>query len=492
VRNRTRGFHTRIATAAGRVTIDAGLRVYTCGGAVVGVGRMDDEALVRLAAAGEPEAFDALFVRYLDLVREEARRMGRGRVDGDEVAQETFVRAYVGLGQLTEPGKFAPWLRTIARRVCIAERRRQERTVPLDEETVATGAGGDPALSEFLASLPAEEREPLHLHYVLGLDTESAAKAMGVSPGAFRVRLHRLRERLSLLAYLQSVEERVVVSGKPLEDLPEELVAEAMSKPADIEAWSDDWRSFRNLVEHAYQLDPTNDGAALLLGRKLAADGEYRAAIKVLAPLWQRAPSAWCGLTAAWCLDYLGDREEAIRWYGRVAALTGLSETERTAATDGIERPQTPKKPPTPPEGLVQIRNTGWTATASHDRLPPGRAVDGDTRTLWSPADDCQQPGMWFRVDLGERVEGVAGLWLDDDAGGESIYQNAAPRHCLISVSVDGEWWKRVAEWRWRPNRYLEAWWEPVPARYLLLEQIGSCGSEWWCIYEAHMFHARG
>jgi hypothetical protein len=81
-------------------------------------------------------------------------------------------------------------------------------------------------------------------------------------------------------------------------------------------------------------------------------------------------------------------------------------------------------------------------------------------------------------------------IWLDDDAGGQSIYRNSQPRHCLLSVSVDGEWWKRVGEWRWRPNQYLAAWWEPVTARYLLLEQTAHHVLEWWCIYGTHVYRA--
>jgi len=451
--------------------------------------RARDEQLVELARNGEREAFDALFGRYLAMVRGEARRCGLQVSEGD-IVQESFLRAYLSLPALDNPAKFASWLRVIAHRVCLTELRGREPTVPLTLEVARLAAGPSEAdeLWHLLASLPPDDREPLHLHYVLGLDTKAAAKAMGVTPGAFRMRLHRSRKRARALARSQQVEERMMMSGQSPEDLARRLVAEAREATWIIPTAPEDWPKFRAKLEQAYQANPQDDEVRWWLGRKLARDGEYREAIEVLQPRWDRAPDSWSGITIAWCLDYLGRREEAIHMYARVAVKPFLSETQRAAVAAGIEEPQVPKQPPPPPKGLVEVPNASWSAMASHEELPPARGIDGDARTAWSPGGDQQSPGMWFRLDLGEEVAGLAGIWTDDDAGGQSIYQNAAPRHCLVSVSRDGEWWKRVGEWRWQPNHYMEAWWEPISARYLLLEQGAYTSPEWWCIYEAHLF----
>jgi RNA polymerase sigma factor (sigma-70 family) len=160
-----------------------------------------DEQLVDLARSGEREAFDALFGRYLAMVRGEARRHGIRASEGD-VVQESFLRAYLSLPTLGDPAKFAAWLRVIAHRVCVAELRSREPTVPLTEdlERRAAGSSEPDGMWHLLLSLRAEDREPLHLHYGLGLDTKAAAKAMGLSPGAFRMRLHRARKRARALA----------------------------------------------------------------------------------------------------------------------------------------------------------------------------------------------------------------------------------------------------------------------------------------------------
>jgi hypothetical protein len=253
----------------------------------------------------------------------------------------------------------------------------------------------------------------------------------------------------------------------------------------------EDWPTFRAKAEQAHQASPEENDITWYLGRKLARDGEYRPALEVLRPLWERAPDSWCGITMALCLDYLGRREEAIQIYARAAVMRFLSDTQHAIVAAGVEGPQRPKRPPKAPEGLVEMKKEGWSASASHEELPPARGIDDDTRACWSPGGDHQTPGMWYRIDLGDQVEGLAGIWTDDDAGGESIFQNAAPRHCLVSVSRDGEWWKRVGEYRWSPNTYMEAWWEPITARYLLMEQTAYCHPEWWCIYEAHVFRRK-
>ena len=454
-----------------------------------------DRELVEAARRGERAAFDALFGGYLALVRGEARRCGLRATVGDAI-QETFLRAYMNLAELRDPARFASWLRTIAQRVCATELRHDRRAEAFATQTRYQPAHPDAnhtELRELLARLPPCDREPLHLHYVLGLDTAAAAKAMGIRPGAFRVRLHRARERARDLAASRRIEEMLIMTGQSKKELAEQLAQTACGAVRDERpAAPKDWKRYRANLEQAVKTDPDCQEAAFDLARKLSRDGEYRRAIKLLDKLWadgQRSP--WATLTMAWSLDYLGRRDEAIQWYARTALAPFLSETQRAAAVSGIEQPQVPKAPPKVPRHLVELPREGWTVSASHDVTPPAFAIDGDTRTRWTPMGDGQWPGEWLRLDLGKQVEGVAGAWLDDDAEGQSPYQNDAPRHCIVSVSRDGEWWKRVAEWQWTPNHYMETWWAPVSCRYVMFEQTHYTSPEWWAVYELHLYCAR-
>lgn len=454
-----------------------------------------DRELVEAARRGQRAAFDALFARYLALVRGEATRCGLRATVGDAI-QETFLRAYMNLAELRDPAQFSSWLRTIAQRVCATELRDGRREEVLATQTRYQAPRPDTnhaELRELLARLPPCDREPLHLHYVLGLDTAAAAKAMDIRPGAFRVRLHRARERARDLAASRRVEEMMIMTGQSKKELAEQLVEEAWDAVRDERpAAPKDWKRYRARLEQAVKADPDSGRAAWHLARKLSRDGEYRRAVKLLDKLWANgARDAWTTLTLAWSLDYLGRRDEAIRWYARTALMPFLSETQRAAAVAGIEQPQTPKASPKVPRNLAELPHDGWSVAASHDVTPLAFAVDGDARTRWTPMGHGQCPGQWLRLDLGKQVEGVAGAWLDDDADGQSPFQNDTPRHCVVSVSRDGEWWKRVAEWQWTPNHYMEAWWAPISCRYVMFEQTHYNSPEWWSVCEAHLYCAR-
>lgn len=455
--------------------------------------RIPDYELVASVLAGNNEAFNALFDRYLAMVRGEADRLGLHASQGD-VIQETFLRAYLRLDELTDPSRFPAWLRRIAQRICLAEVRKQHPQEAMVDDLVSAESVANVTrveVRDVLDSLTPDDRDALTLHYLLGVDTAAAAKAMGMQPQSYRVRLHRARLRARTILTSQRIQEIMIMSGISGAELANRLVQEAQKAIYAGPVLVHDWVLYRRKLEEALQADPENVDAAWQLGRKLAKEGEYKPALKLLQGLWEWGiQDAWTPLTIAWCLDYQGKRAEALQWYARTALLPFLSETQRKAATAGIEAPQSPKSFPVIPDGLTEIAHDGWTATASNDRCPPVHAIDGNTNSRWSPMGEGQTPGAWLRIDLGSEVPALAGVWLDDDAAGQSNVQNDAPRRCVVSLSRDGEWWKRVGDWRWTPNHYMEAWWQPVSARYLLLEQMEYGSPEWWSVYETHVYRS--
>lgn len=71
--------------------------------------------LVRLAQKGQVPAFDALVARFRPAVYSVCRARGCSRERGEDVAQATFVRAYLRLPSLRDPARFPAWLHAIAR-----------------------------------------------------------------------------------------------------------------------------------------------------------------------------------------------------------------------------------------------------------------------------------------------------------------------------------------------------------------------------------------
>lgn len=150
-----------------------------------------------MRAAAE-ERFDRVFC-HLDAVARYARR--RGARDPDDVAAECVTIAWRRLDDIPA-GDPLPWLLGCARRVVLAQNRRERGRVPLDSVAepqfeAPEPIGLDAALSEALASLSDLDREALLLVAWDDLAPTQAARALGISPVAFRVRLHRARRRCS-------------------------------------------------------------------------------------------------------------------------------------------------------------------------------------------------------------------------------------------------------------------------------------------------------
>lgn len=124
------------------------------------------------------------------------RTLGDERT-AEDLAQETFLRAFEGMVRFRGDSSFRTWLFAIARRV-LSEWHRRHRNVAWTE---AAEEAWDPdparrlAIEEAFAALSVADREALALCDVLEFEPAEAAAVIGISPNAFRVRLHRARAR---------------------------------------------------------------------------------------------------------------------------------------------------------------------------------------------------------------------------------------------------------------------------------------------------------
>lgn len=144
------------------------------------------------------ERFRAVF-SHLGAVAAYARR--RGNRDADAVAAEVMTIAWRRLADVPVDDP-RPWLYATARNLVLADARRSS--------LVATGEPGelvdvapppevlelDPAVGVALRSLSRLDREALLLVAWEDLTPTQAARSLGISPTAFRVRLLRARRRL--------------------------------------------------------------------------------------------------------------------------------------------------------------------------------------------------------------------------------------------------------------------------------------------------------
>ncbi|MEU9023930.1 sigma-70 family RNA polymerase sigma factor [Actinomadura sp. NPDC048394] len=127
-----------------------------------------------------------------------------GRQIADEVVSETFAVAWRRFADVPDPA--LPWLLGVARNVLRdgyrAEARRDActaelaRWAPRPSGDIAEDVAERLAVLRAMAAIPEGDREILILVAWQGLSPREAARVVGCSPAALRVRLHRARKRL--------------------------------------------------------------------------------------------------------------------------------------------------------------------------------------------------------------------------------------------------------------------------------------------------------
>lgn len=158
-----------------------------------------DESLAKRAAAGDVAAYTALVRRHERRVRAFLGRLTRG--DGaDDLAQETFLKAWRVLGDFRGEGSFEGWLLRIAWRLFLTSRR-SRREAPVDAPD-----GVDPRVEDgnsridverALARLPARERAAALLCLGEGYSHGEAAAIMEVPLGTLKSLVARARAALA-------------------------------------------------------------------------------------------------------------------------------------------------------------------------------------------------------------------------------------------------------------------------------------------------------
>jgi RNA polymerase sigma-70 factor, ECF subfamily len=167
-----------------------------------------DEELMAAVAAGDREAFAALYRRRRPDVYRFALHMTGTPAAAEDVAQEVFL-AVIQEARRYSPARAAvlPWLLGIARN---QSRRRQveRRHEPLPEGTSGPAVDADPleglartrqcvALRRALTALPVVYREAVVLCDLQELTYQDAAHVADCAIGTVRSRLHRGRQMLA-------------------------------------------------------------------------------------------------------------------------------------------------------------------------------------------------------------------------------------------------------------------------------------------------------
>ena len=183
----------------------------------------DDAALVERARANDPGAFDELVERYKQRIYGTVYHMTSNHEDANDLAQETFIRAFKNLHRFKGDSSFYTWIYRIAVNTTInflnSHRRRSKNHLSLDdvdarvqddpdfiERTSGEGPATEVAAKELMEHLNAalQKLSPDHrlvvtLYDIQGLSHAEIAKITNSSEGTVRSRLYYARLQLQQL-----------------------------------------------------------------------------------------------------------------------------------------------------------------------------------------------------------------------------------------------------------------------------------------------------
>ena len=176
-----------------------------------------DQALVLRVQQGDKRAFDLLVTRYQHRIISVISRYVHDWAEAQDVAQDTFIRAYRALGNFRGDAQFYTWLYKIAVNTAKNWLVSQGRRPPTDDvdavDAVQYDAGSrlrdtdtperelmrreiEQTVADVVEALPDELRMAITLREVDGLSYEEIADTMGCPIGTVRSRIFRARDAI--------------------------------------------------------------------------------------------------------------------------------------------------------------------------------------------------------------------------------------------------------------------------------------------------------
>jgi len=192
---------------------------------------MPDELadLVAAAKGGDRAAFDELVRRTSADTYTLAFRLVGNEEDARDVVQETYLRAYKGIGRFREEAQLSTWLYRITAN-CAAthlgkRRKHRHEELPEDDQVLDLSPARDPQavadatglrerLTDALEELPPKLRAVVVLRDVYDLPHEAIAAELGISESAAKVRLHRARRKLRERLFPLPGDDEVPMQGR--------------------------------------------------------------------------------------------------------------------------------------------------------------------------------------------------------------------------------------------------------------------------------------
>jgi len=177
---------------------------------LAGTSAAQDAPMVRRAQQGDPAAWEALLAAHRQPVFRLAYLLVGDAAEAEDIAQETFIRAYFALERFDLDRPLRPWLLKIAANLARNRARSLSRYLSalkrafmLESQALPPSVDqlGDQNLEsrrlwQVVQRVSLADQQVIYLRYFLDLSVEETAGTLGVAPGTVKSRQHRALERL--------------------------------------------------------------------------------------------------------------------------------------------------------------------------------------------------------------------------------------------------------------------------------------------------------
>lgn len=171
----------------------------------------DDNYYIEKVINGQPNYFSYIVEKYQDIVYSIAFKVLKNREDAEEIAQESFVKAYKSLHTFRGTAKFSTWMYRITYNTCITEVRKKKirftstDDIQIGEEAEEMNLDGIPAenrekaIKAAMEKLPEDEYTLVLLYYFEDQSIDEIGKITGLTESNVKVKLFRARKKLYVI-----------------------------------------------------------------------------------------------------------------------------------------------------------------------------------------------------------------------------------------------------------------------------------------------------
>jgi RNA polymerase sigma-70 factor (ECF subfamily) len=166
---------------------------------------------IRSAKLGQPAGFQILYELYRSYVYSVCLRMTHEPAMSEDLTQDIFLQVLRKITSYKGKARFRTWLHRVAVNIVLVHfRRHKELNVSLNDETLPSieiimaehRSHADPdtdiALRELLSDLSPKNQNVLMLHDVEGYRHKDISRLLGITSGASRSQLHKVRVKLRI------------------------------------------------------------------------------------------------------------------------------------------------------------------------------------------------------------------------------------------------------------------------------------------------------